>query len=248
MALDEWSFLPESMWTFDATLVRTDTDGLQALFGTSYPVHGMLSGDFHGKGTHADPQLTGLFDVIEPTAWGWHFDRARGEIALRHGEVRISNAELRLLPPPSRGGAQPAAAPGLLTGNFLFRTTDRQTEFDLTGAGLPLEGVSQIQTPRLPIGGRLSFQLSGSGPLLAPTLQGTVRLVDLRLGSEVPGSFQGTAQFRRLAPDAGGGIGDVHRSFARNDRRLARRRVSRGRGNWPPSSSTSILLSPPRCT
>ena len=191
LALDEWSFLPESMWSFDATLVRTDTDGLQALFGTSYPVHGMLSGDFHGKGTRADPQLTGLFDVIEPTAWGWHFDRARGEIALRHGEVRISNAELRLLPPPSRGGAQPAAAPGLLTGNFLFRTTDRQTEFDLTGAVLPLEGISQIQTPRLPIGGRLSFQLRGSGSLLAPTLQGTVRLVDLRMGSEVLGSFQG---------------------------------------------------------
>ena len=192
MALDDWGFLPESKWSFDATLVRTDTAGLQALFGLSYPVHGMLSGNFHGKGTHADPEWSGLFDIIEPEAWGWHFDRARGEIAFGHGELRVSNAELRLLPPPSAGGAQATEAPGLLTGNFLFRTTDHQTVFDLTGAGLPLEGISQIQTPSMPIGGRLSLQLRGSGSLLSPTLQGTVRLVDLRLGSEVPGSFEGT--------------------------------------------------------
>ena len=41
-------------WSFDVTLVRTDSDGLQSLLGTSYPVHGLLTGTFHGKGTRAD--------------------------------------------------------------------------------------------------------------------------------------------------------------------------------------------------
>ena len=191
MALDQWSFLPDSSWNFDVSLVRTDSDGLQSLFGTSFPVHGTVTGNFHGKGTRASPQLTGLFDVIAPEAWGWHFDRAGGELSLQHGEVRIANAEVRLLPPPLVNGAPAPAPPGVLTGNFLYRTTDANIGFDLTGAALPLEGIARIQTPSLPIGGRLSFHLTGEGPMLAPRLQGSLRLVDLKLRSDVLGSFQG---------------------------------------------------------
>lgn len=191
LMLDNWSFRPENSWQLDATLVRTDTDGLQALLGYSYPAHGLLSGTFHGHGTHANPELTGLFDIVDPQAWGWRFDRARGEITLHHGEVRIANAELRLLP-PEVGTAN--AAPGLLTGNFTYHTTDGQAVFDLTGAGLPLEGVSRIQTAALPVGGSISFHLSGQGPLLAPKLDGSLRLVDLKLRNEVEGSFDARVQ------------------------------------------------------
>jgi translocation and assembly module TamB len=190
--LDNWSFRPENSWQLDATLVRTDTDGLQALLGYSYPAHGLLSGTFHGRGTHADPQLTGLFDIVDPQAWGWRFDRARGEITLHHGEVRIANAELRLLPPAATN-ANPSP-PGLLTGNFTYHTTDGQAVFDLTGAGLPLEGVTRIQTPRLPLGGNISFHLSGQGPLFAPRLDGSLRLVDFKLNNEVIGSFDAKVQ------------------------------------------------------
>jgi len=171
--------------------VRTDTDGLQALLGYSYPAHGLLSGTFHGRGTHANPELTGLFDVVDPQAWGWRFDRARGEMTIHHGEVRIANAELRLVPPAV--SVNPTA-PGLLTGNFTYHTTDGQAVFDLTGAGLPLEGVTGIQTPRLPVGGNISFHLSGQGPLFAPKLDGSLRLVDLKLRNEEIGSFDARVQ------------------------------------------------------
>ena len=187
LTLRNWSFRPENSWQLDATLVRTDTDGLQALLGYAYPAHGLLSGTFHGRGTRAHPELTGLFDVVDPQAWGWRFDRARGEITLHHGEVRVANAELRLLP-PSVNTANPPA-PGLLTGNFTYHTADGETVFDLVGAGLPLEGIAGIQTPRLPVGGNISFRLSGQGPLFAPKLEGSLRLVDLKLRNEVIGSF-----------------------------------------------------------
>ncbi len=192
LMLNNWGFDPDSSWQMDATLVRTDADGLQALFGTAYPAHGLLSGTFHGRGTHANPELTGLFDVVDPQAWGWRFDRARGEITLRHGQVRIANAELRLL--PLAGGTATPQAPGLLTGNFNYSTADGQAVFDLTGAALPLESVSPIQTPVLPIGGKVSFHLSGQGPLLAPKLDGALRLVDLRFRNEVVGSFDAKLQ------------------------------------------------------
>jgi len=190
MLLDNWRFGADTAWNFDATLVRTDTDGLQAVLGWSYPVHGLLSGTFRGGGTRTNPEMEGFFDVVEPQAWGWRFDRARGEIALRRGEVRIVNAELRLLPPPAPDGALTPAAAGVLTGNFLYRTREGQVAFDLTGAVLPLEGIQHIQPPRLPIGGQVSFRLEGDGPLLAPRIEGTLRLVDLRLGHDVMGSFQ----------------------------------------------------------
>ncbi len=192
LMLENWSFRPENSWQLDATLVRTDMDGLQALLGYSYPAHGLLSGTFHGRGTHADPELTGLFDIVDPQAWGWRFDRARGELALRHGEVRVANAELRLVPPLATNANPPP--PGLLTGNFTYHTTDGQAVFDLTGAGLPLEGVTRIQTPRLPLGGNISFHLSGQGPLFAPRLDGSLRLVDLKLRNEVIGSFDAKVQ------------------------------------------------------
>ena len=192
LMLSNWNFGPENSWELDATLVRTDTDGLQALLGYSYPAHGLLSGTFHGRGTHADPELTGLFDVVDPQAWGWRFDRARGQITLHHGEVRIANAELRLLPPAISSTNPPA--PGLLTGNFTYHTSNGQAVFDLTGAGLPLEGVSRIQTPQLSVGGNISFHLSGQGPLFAPKLDGSLRLVDLKLRNEVIGSFDAKLQ------------------------------------------------------
>jgi translocation and assembly module TamB len=192
LMLNNWNFGPENSWELDATLVRTDTDGLQALLGYSYPAHGLLSGTFHGRGTHADPELTGLFDVVDPQAWGWRFDRARGQITLHHGEVRIANAELRLLPPAVSSTNPPA--PGLLTGNFTYHTSNGQAVFDLTGAGLPLEGVSRIQTPQLSVGGNISFHLSGQGPLFSPKLDGSLRLVDLKLSNEVIGSFDAKLQ------------------------------------------------------
>jgi translocation and assembly module TamB len=185
LELKDWSFTQNAEWRFDADLSRTPTDGLQEIFGWTYPVHGLLSGQFHGRGTHNNPQLTGLFDLVELKAWDWPLDRARGEFSLDHGSVRISNAELRLTLPNK------TQAPSLLTGNFAFRFADANVDFNLTGAVIPIEGIHSIQSPRLPLAGTLSFQLHGSGPFLAPVAQGTVRVVDLRAGQDVLGSFEG---------------------------------------------------------
>jgi translocation and assembly module TamB len=187
LALDEWSFQPDAEWRFDADLVRTPTEGLQQMFGWSFPVQGLLSGEFHGRGTRSDPQITGLFDLAELNAWGWSINRARGEFALDHREVRITNGEVRMMAP----GNATAAGPSLLTGNFAYRFADANVNFDLTGAVIPIEEIKRIQTPRLPLAGELSFQLRGSGPILAPVTQGTLRIVDLRAGDDVLGSFGG---------------------------------------------------------
>lgn len=183
--LDNWAFDPESQWTFDVNFVGSDTDDLQKLFGRSYPAHAVLTGQFHGKGTRAEPEFSGLFDLSNVSAGSWRFERARGQLNLQRGDVRIANAEVRL------AARAPGAPAGLVTGNLDYRTTTDEATFDFTGASIPLESVEQLQTARLPVGGRLNFQVHGQGPLRSPQLQATLRLVDLKLGEDVVGSFDG---------------------------------------------------------
>jgi len=183
LALDSWNFSSASDWSLDVNLTGADTDDLQKLLGTSYPARGMLTGQFHGKGTRAQPELSGLFDLTDATAGSWRFERARGQLILRPGEIRIANAELRL---PAHA---PGAASGLATGNFVYHTDTSEVSFDLTGAAIPLEAIGRIQTARMPVGGRLNLQARGNGPLRAPELHATLRLVDLKLGSDIVGSF-----------------------------------------------------------
>ena len=185
LGLDNWGFNPESEWTFDVNLVEADTDDLQQILGTSYPAHGVLTGRFRGEGTRAEPQFAGLFDLSNATVESFHFDRARGQLAIRPGDVRISNAELRMV------AHAPGATPGLVTGNVDYHTNTGDVSFDVTGAAIPLEAIDKIQMARLPVGGRLNLQAHGQGPVRAPQLQATLRLIDLKLGNDVVGSFDG---------------------------------------------------------
>jgi translocation and assembly module TamB len=186
LALAGWRFSSENRWSFDVNLVGADTDDLQKLVGTSYPVHGLLTGRIQGGGTPVSPEISSLFDATDVAAWTWRFDRARGQLTLRNNEVRIANAELRL---PAYAAGVPA---GSLTGNFLYRLNTHDMTFDLTGAAIPLESIARIQSVALPVAGRLNLQLRGQGPLTAPALHGTLRVVDLKFGAEVLGSFDGS--------------------------------------------------------
>jgi translocation and assembly module TamB len=208
LALDGYGFNPDSDWTFDLALTGSDTDDLQNFFGTSYPAHGTLSGEFHGKGTRAAPEFSGLFDLSSASAGSWRFDRARGELAWINGEVRISNAEVRL---PAHAPGAPA---GLLTGNLDYHENTGEASFDLTGAGIPLEAIEKIQGARLSVGGQLNFQARGQGPLRAPELHATLRLINLKLGGDVVGSFDGKVD------------SDGHRLAATIDSAMAAGRLS----------------------
>ncbi len=186
LALDHWTFAPDAQWSFDAAVVSTPTQGLQEMFGWNYAASGLLTGDFHMRGTRSDPSLTGLFDIADLNAWGWKADHARGQLTLNHDEVKIQNADIHLT--PTAGPANAAA--GTLTGDFSLKFEDRTVDFNLTGAVIPIENIGRIQSARMPLSGALSFQLKGSGPILTPKVDGTLRVVDLTAGKESLGSFE----------------------------------------------------------
>jgi len=188
LGLEQWSFTPDSTWATDVNLEATPMDALQQLMNSSYPLRGQLSGQFHGRGTRQAPAVTGLFDLANGEAYGVTFSRLRGQLNLTTDEARIANAELRLFPP----GKEPGHGAGIVTGTAEYSFADRTASVDLVGASIPLANFQSLQSPRFALDGQVSFRLKASGPPLAPKGEGTLRVVDLRVGQSVMGSFDGT--------------------------------------------------------
>ena len=179
----EWSFLATSPWTLDAQIQNASGEDVQGILDTNYPATGHIGGNVHGSGTRGAPVLDADVVVDDIEVRGWHFDRFRGELHWQRDEVQLSHAEL-------------SGAPGVVSGDILYRPDEQQTEFNITGTGISLEKIKALQTPSLPVGGRLDFDVRGSGPLRAPLAQGNVHLTGLRLGTETEGDFMA-----RLATD-----------------------------------------------
>ena len=188
LGLQEWSFAPDSTWSADVNLDATPTDALQQLLKSSYPLRGNLSGQFHGRGTRQLPAVTGLFDLANGEAYGVTFNRLRGQLNLTPDEARIANAELRLFPAEK----EPGHGAGIVTGTAGYNFAEGSASIDLVGASLPLGNFQKLQSARFPLDGQISFRLKANGPPLAPTGEGTIRVVDLRVGQSVIGSFDGT--------------------------------------------------------
>ncbi len=180
LELDDWSFRLESDWGLQIHVKRTPTDDLQALFGWAYPARALLSGEFQGRGTRSDPEFSGPFQLEQLEGWGFRVDSGHGNFALRKDEVRISRAEIQ------QGNARVA-------GEFLYRNASPESpaavEFDLHGSAIALENIERIQTERFPLGGLLTFDVRGHGPMTAPVSDGSLKLVNLKVGDEVLGSF-----------------------------------------------------------
>ena len=187
LSLTKWNLRSKNDFTADVSFEKVPTENLEQFLGLSYPVKGLLTGQFHGRGTRAEPNVTGLFDLADATAYGFSFNRLRGHLGLSREEAHIANAELRFFSPGKENGR----GTGIITGSASYRFDDQTFSADLVGAGLPLENIETLQTRRLPVGGHLSFRMKAGGSALAPTGEGTFRVMDLRVGQSVIGSFEG---------------------------------------------------------
>ena len=187
LSLTKWNLRPKNNWTADVSFEKVPTENLEQFLGMTYPVKGLLTGQFHGRGTRAEPNVSGLFDLADATVYGLSFNRLRGQLILSQEEAHIASAELRFFPP----GKEKGRGAGIITGSANYRFDAQTFSADLVGAGLPLENIEKLQSRRLPVGGQLSFRIKAGGSALAPTGEGTFRVVDLSVGQSVIGSFEG---------------------------------------------------------
>ncbi|MGH9682557.1 MAG: translocation/assembly module TamB domain-containing protein [Candidatus Acidiferrales bacterium] len=174
----DWGFLPESQWTLDARVQHAPTGEVQEMFSTKYPVSGYLSGDLRASGTREAPAFDANFTLEGINTKGLTFDRLTGVLHVADDEIRLSHAALQ-------------KDSGRITGDFLYRPREKETEFHASGAGIPLGEFQVLQNSKMPIGGRLDFQVRGSGPIAAPIAQGDLTLTALSMGPETEGNFRG---------------------------------------------------------
>jgi translocation and assembly module TamB len=186
MQLTDWEFRPENEWSSELNLEQVPIEALMQLAGADYPLHGKITGQFHGRGTHAEPMLTGLLDVADAEAYTVPFNRLRGQLTLLPDEVRLSNAELRFFAP----GTEKTGGAGIVTGNVAYRFADGSLTTELVGASLPLANFRRVKANNMPLGGQISFRMKSSGPVRQPQATANFRVVDLIVGSEVIGSFE----------------------------------------------------------
>ena len=186
LQLTDWVFRPDNEWESELNLEKVPLEALEQLAGLKYPVTGLLTGQFHGRGTRAEPALTGLVDLADAEAYTVPFNRLRGQLTLTPDEVRLSNAELRFFAP----GTEKTGGAGIVTGSVAYRFADESLLQDLVGASLPLANFRRVKASGLPVDGQISFRLKSSGPLRKPLAEASFRVVDFQVGSEVIGSFE----------------------------------------------------------
>jgi translocation and assembly module TamB len=210
LKLTDWEFRPENEWSSELNLEQVPIEALTELTGATYPVHGAITGQFHGRGTRAQPTLTGLLDVADAEAYSVPFNRLRGQLSVTPDEVRLNNAELRFFAP----GTEKTGGAGIVTGTVAYQFGDGSLTTDLVGASLPLANFGRVKANNLPLGGQISFRLKSSGPARQPQATGNFRVVDFQLGNEVIGSFEGdlhadgqTAQLKLSSAMSAGAIG-----------------------------------------
>jgi translocation and assembly module TamB len=189
LQLTDWEFRPDNQWESELDLEKVPLQSLEQLAGWKYPIEGLLTGQFHGRGTRAEPALTGLVDLADANVYTVPFNRLRGQLTVLPDEVRLSNAELRFFAP----GSEKAGA-GIVTGSVAYRYADESLTTDLVGASLPLANFRRVKAAGLPVDGQISFRLKSSGPVSTLLADGTFRVVDFQVGSEVVGSFEGNLQ------------------------------------------------------
>ena len=187
LQLTDWTFRPENTWSGELNLESVPMEALTQFTGGNYPLQGTVTGQFHGRGTRAQPALTGLLDVADAEAYTVPFNRLRGQLSVTPDEVRLNNAELRFFAP----GTEKTGGAGIVTGNVAYRFSDGSLTTDLVGASLPLANFRRVKANNLQLAGQISFRLKSSGPARRPQASGNFRVVDLQLGNEVIGSFGG---------------------------------------------------------
>ena len=175
LQFQDWSFRPDSSFTFETRAQHAFSGDIQSLLGTNYPVSGFLSGDFRGTGTRARPVFDSNFAFEEIDAKAFHLDRLSGHLHLAHDEIRFTGAELRK-------GA------GRIAGDLLYRPAEQTAEYNLSGSGIPFEDLHLLPQSSVPLTALVEFHVKATGPLFAPAGQGEIRLVNLKSGAEVEGN------------------------------------------------------------
>ncbi len=144
--------------------------------GYNYPVNGALELNMMFSGTAAEPRGSGRVQIKDAVVYGQPLDQLRADVAFVKGDARFANILV-------------AERRGRITGAGAYNFENANFRFNLSGAGIAIEDVKVLQTPRLKTTGALNFTAEGSGTPDAPSINADLTIANLVLGGERAGDI-----------------------------------------------------------
>ena len=153
------------------------------LAGRSYPVSGTLNLSAEAGGTIGNLHGSGRVSLIHGSVDGEPYRSLTSNMQI-HGQA-LDATQLEL-----------ALDGGRVSGSAGYDFAARTVQFNIRGTGFQLAHLRRVQLEQYPIAGSVSFAARGTGPLLWPSMQGTIHVRNLSFAQTATGSVDADAHAR----------------------------------------------------
>jgi translocation and assembly module TamB len=174
--LQHGHFTGDSAFTLRANLHNNELAELLDIAGYNYPLTGNTDLSLQASGTISDPHGEGQIHLNQASAYGESIRQFDSTFQLAHGEISLDGMHL-------------VHDASVITGSAAYNPTTRAFHLDVAGNNFDLASIPRIHSNRISVEGRANFTLKGSGTPDAPSLNGSVHILNLTLDHELAGDL-----------------------------------------------------------
>jgi translocation and assembly module TamB len=178
--LNKGNFTENSAFQVHAAMHDADVAALQRTMGLNYPISGTLNFTVQAAGTEANPNGKGQFSLTSAQAYGRPIKSLAANIVFANHEAQLH--DIRLL-----------AARGTVAGSASYNLSNKVIALDLSGEGIDLAEIPELQTERLQTRGVAQFTAKGSGTLEEPVINAHLQISKMVLNGDAIGGLTADA-------------------------------------------------------
>ena len=157
-----------------------DVAALQRTMGLDYPISGTLNFTVQAAGTEANPNGKGQFSLTSAQAYGRPIKSLAANIVFANHEAQFQDIRLFV-------------AHGTVAGSASYNLSNKVIALDLSGEGIDLGEIPELQTERLQTKGVAQFTAKGSGTLEEPVINAHLQISKMVLNGDAIGGLTADA-------------------------------------------------------
>ena len=169
--LEKGSFTENLPFQVQAVIRDADVAELQHAAGLNYPVTGTLNFNLQAAGTQANAHGSGHFSLTAAQAYGRPVKSLTANLVFANHEAQLNDIQMQ-------------AMRGKVAGSAAYNFTNKGVRFDVTGEGIDLANIPELQAPHLQVAGVGRFTAKGAGTLEQPVINAHVQVGDLVLNGD----------------------------------------------------------------
>jgi translocation and assembly module TamB len=174
--LQQREFVDSSPITVRVDMRNADVEEVLALSGFDLPVSGTANLALQIEGTKTNPTGTGRIELSDAVIHGQPVQHLDSTLEFSRDAISLDDLHL-------------AYYEAHVTGSGTYNLSTHAFRFNLSGDNFDLARISQLQTTRVSIDGRMEFSAQASGTLEEPAINATIHLHDLAFDHERAGDY-----------------------------------------------------------